>query len=306
MLMSAARIRYLVVLVPGTVLTVALLWVYWPILYILSQRWLTDPQYSHGFLIPLFALFLLWQRRERLLTSAYQPSWLGIPVLAVAGAMQLAGGYYYSPWLEQVSLLPAIAGLALVIGGRAALAAGWPALAFLLFMVPLPGRLDKALTGPLQRVATLASTNVLQTLGFFAQAEGNVIVLRDYELGIVEACSGLRMLMVFLATAVGVALTVRRSLKQRVIVVLSAVPIAVLCNVIRITTTGIMHDTVGHEVANLVYHNLAGWLMAPLALAFLGLELLILGRLFVIEPEVSPQVVRPWQSTTAGTSAMNA
>src|SRR5262249_3698861 len=163
---------------------------------------------------------------------------------------------YYSPWLEQVSLLPALAGLVLAAWGRPALAAAWPALAFLFFMVPLPGRLDKALAGPLQRVATLASPNVLQTLGFFAQSEGNVILLSDYELGVVEACSGLRMLTVFLATSAAVALLTPRSVRQRVIIVLSAVPIALLCNVIRITATGVVHETVGHEVANLVYHHL--------------------------------------------------
>ena len=169
----------------------------------------------------------------------------------------------------------------MAVWGWSTLRVAWPALAFLLFMVPLPGRLDKALAGPLQRVATLASVNVLQTFGLFAQAEGNVILLSDYELGIVEACSGLRMLIVFLATSAAVAMMMRRSPLQRVLVVLSAVPIALLCNVIRITATGVAHETVGHSAANLVYHDLAGWLMIPLALAFLAIELALLRRLFV-------------------------
>jgi exosortase len=295
------------VLVPGAVLTAALLWAYWPTMRALADRWLTDPQYSHGFLVPLFAALLLWQRRERLRAAPRRPSWMGVPLLVAAGAMRLAGGYYYSPWLEQVSLLPAVAGLVVTAGGRAPLAAVWPALAFLLFMVPLPGRLDKALAAPLQRVATLASTNAIQTLGFFAHSEGNVIVLGDdYELGIVEACSGLRMLTVFLATAVAVAATARRSLRQRVIIVLSAVPVALLCNVIRITATGVLHETAGHEAADLVYHNLAGWLMAPLALVFLGAELLVLGRLFVAVPDAPPPAVPPWHPAAVGTNATSA
>jgi exosortase len=155
-------------------------------------------------------------------------------------------------------------------------------------MVPLPGRLDKALASPLQRIATLASTDALQTFGFFAQAEGNVILLEDYELGIVEACSGLRMLMVFLATSTAVAMMIQRSLLQRILVVLSAIPIALFCNIVRITVTGILHETAGHEVANLVYHNLAGWLMAPLALLLLGAELLIFRRLFLPVGQVLP------------------
>src|SRR5262249_39305423 len=154
----------------------------------------------------------------------------------------------YSPWLEQVSLLPALAGTCLALAGWAALRAVASALAFLVFMFPLPGRLDRALAGPLQTVSTLASTNALQTFGLFAQSEGNVILLRDYELGIVEACSGLRMLMTFLATSTAVALLLHRSLAQRLLVVVSAVPIALLCNIIRITTTGVLHETAGHEI----------------------------------------------------------
>jgi exosortase len=288
------------VLLPGTVLAAVLLWAYWPVMSGLAERWYDDPQYSHGFLVPLFAAFLLWRRRDRLLAARRAPSWLGVPLLLTAGLMRVIGGYYYSPWLEQMSLLPALAGLTLVAWGSAALAAAGPALAFLIFMVPLPGRLDKALAGPLQQAATLAATNVLQTLGLFAQSEGNVILLSDYELGIVEACSGLRMLTVFLATSAAVALLMQRSLRQRVIVVLSAVPVALLCNVTRIAVTGVMHETVGHEIANRVYHNLAGWLMAPLALACLAAELLILGRLFITEPEAPLSPAQPRRTAIPG------
>jgi exosortase len=263
------------------VLGAACLWAYWPTLLGLAHIWATDPQYSHGMLVPLIALVLLWRRRDRLASISLRPCWYGAPFLAVAAVMQATGAYYYSPWLEQMSLLVALGGLCLSLGSWALVRAVAPAGAFLLFMVPLPGRFEKILAGPLQQISTLASTNALQTFGFFAQSEGNVIILSDYELGIVEACSGLRMLMVFLTISTAVALLVRRPLSQRLLIVASSVPIAVLCNVLRITTTGVMHETVGHELANQVYHGVAGWLMAPMALAFLGLELLIFRRLFI-------------------------
>jgi exosortase len=275
-----ARPRRLPRLLAAAGLAAVALWAYWPTLEGLAQRWSADAQYSHGFLVPLFAAFLLWRRRGELAAAPARPTWWALPFFAAAAALHLTGGYYYSPWAEEISLLPALAGVVLAVWGWRALRLAAPALAFLLFMVPLPGRLDKALAAPLQRVATLASVNVLQTFGFFAQAEGNVIVLSDYELGIVEACSGLRMLVVFLAASAGVAMIMRRSVLQRALVVLSAVPIALVCNVLRITATGVAHETVGHDAANLLYHDLAGWLMAPLALAFLGVELLLLRRLF--------------------------
>jgi exosortase len=272
--------RRLDLLLAGGLAAVAL-WAYWPTLAGLVYRWAEDAQYSHGFLVPAFAGYLVWRRRKELAGRAGRPSWWALPFFAVAACSLLAGAYVFSSWAEQISILPALAGIVVAVWGWRALKLCSPALAFLLFMVPLPGRVDGMLVAPLQRVATLASANALQTFGFFAQPEGNVIVLPDYELGIVEACSGLRMLVVFLATSVAVAMLVRRSALQRTLIVLSSVPIALLCNVIRITATGMAHETVGHAAANLIYHDLAGWLMAPLALASLGIELALLRRLFV-------------------------
>jgi exosortase len=263
-------------------LLTATLWAYWTTLTGMADVWTEDAQYSHGYLVPLFALALLWSRRREFAASVLQPTWWAVPFLLAGTGMQLAGGYIYSPWLERVSLLPTLTGVCLGAAGWRALRLTWPAILFLVFMIPLPGRLEKALASPLQHVATLASTNALQTFGFFAQADGNVIVLKNHQLGVAEACSGLRMLVVFLATSTAVAVVIRRPCLQRTFIVLSSIPIAVLCNVIRITATGILHETAGHDLANKVYHNLAGWLMAPLALVFLWVELLVLRRLFLV------------------------
>jgi exosortase len=277
--MDAGRTRHTWQLLAVVGFGAALFWTYWPTLTALVKVWLTDSASSHGFLVPVFSAAMLWARRADWSALEPRPSWLGVPLLVAAGVMHAVGGYYYSPWLDQMSLIPALMGICLSLGGPRSLRLAGPAVAFLVFMFPLPGRLERSLAAPLQTVATLASTNVLQTFGFFAQAEGNVIVLSDYELGVVEACSGLKMLTVFVATCTGVAVLIRRSLLQRLIIVASAFPIAILCNVIRISSTGMIHETLGHETANLVYHGVAGWLMAPLCLMFLGIELFVLRRL---------------------------
>jgi exosortase/archaeosortase family protein len=93
------------------------------------------------------------------------------------------------------------------------------------------------------------------------------------------------MLMVFLAVSTAVAILLRRSLKQRLLIVASAIPIALLCNIIRITTTGVMHETAGHDIANRIYHDVGGWLMPVLALGLLGVELLVFRRLFIQEAD---------------------
>jgi exosortase len=264
----------------------ALVWAYWTTLGDMAQRWARDPQYSHGYLVPGFALLLLWLRRGRL-TGDVAGSWLGWPVLALGLTLRLVGGFYYFVWLDDVSLLPCLAGLVILLGGRTGWRWAWPAVAFLVFMVPLPHRVSVSMASPLQDFATTTSTFLLQTLGFPALAEGHVIRLNEVEIGIVEACSGLRMLVIFFALSTGVALLIRRPLWEKLVLVFSAVPVALAVNVIRITVTGILHETVGSAWANAVFHDLAGWLMMPLALAALGLELQLLKRLF-LEPPPNP------------------
>jgi exosortase len=204
--------------------------------------------------------------------------------------VQLGGAYYSYEWFEAAALLPELAGLALLLGGRAALRWSGPSIAFLIFMVPLPYRLEGALSHPLQRVGTVASTYALQTLGLPAVAEGNVIHIDDISIGVVEACSGLGMLFTFIAMSAGVALVVRRPALDRAVILLSAAPIAVAVNVLRIATTGVLHRVASHELADRVFHDLAGWLMMPAALGLMAAELWLLSRLLV---EPAPAAANP-------------
>jgi exosortase len=266
----------------------------------LQRTWATNPQYSHGYLVPIFAAYLLWSRRARLDRSLAQPSLLGLPLLALGLAMRLWGGYFYYTWLETFSLIPCIAGLVLTLGGLSAWRWAWPAVLFLGFMIPLPYRVATSMSGPLQRLATITSTFVMQTCGLPALAEGNVILLNDAEIGIVEACSGLRMLVVFFALATAVAMVARRPLLDRLIVLFSAIPIALVANITRITATGALHEFTDSATANAFFHDVAGWFMMPLALVLLGLELKLLAALL---PVVPVEQFRPVRQPIARRSA---
>jgi exosortase len=272
----------------------ALLWAHWPTLSDLARRWTHDPQYSHGYLVGVFALYLAWSRRDCFDRAALRPSWWGLALLALGQALSLAGAYVFFDWLRVVSFLPSLAGICVLWGGWRALRGAWPALAFLVFMIPLPYRAEIALAHPLQRLATLASTYALQTLGYEAVARGNVIDLDGARIGIEQACSGLSMLLVFLALATAVAVVMRRPLLDRLIIVASAVPIALVANVVRIVVTGILHKTAGASLANLVFHDLAGWLMMPLALGLMWLELRLLSQVLIPARADGPIFVAPW------------
>jgi exosortase len=273
--------RFLLIALPLAGL--ALVWAHWTSLAEMAWRWSHDPQYAHGYLVPGFAAALLWLRRDRLASGRLGPSWWGAPILACGIITRLFGAYFHYVWLDAVSFLPCLAGLWLFLGGKTAWRWGWPAIAFLAFMVPLPYGFSLSMSGPLQHLATVASTFLLQTLGMPAVADGNVILLNEVEVNVVEACSGLRMLVVFFAFATAVALIVKRPLWERLSLVVSAIPIALVVNVLRITATGVLYELVNAQTAKLVFHDLAGWLMMPIALVILGLELQFLKRL-VIEP----------------------
>jgi exosortase len=264
----------------------AMAWTYAPAVLEMVDRWKVDPRYSHGFLVPLFSGFLLWYRRDMLDRSRLRPAWWGLPLLAAGMALELAGVRYHLGWFEGASLMLALAGLCVLVGGWPALRWAWPAIAFLFFMVPLPYRIERAVGQPLQSLATKASTYVLQTIGLPAVAEGNIVLLKDdIRVNVAEACNGLGMLMMFFAYASAAALIIDRPLLDRVLIVLSAAPIAVFANILRISVTGLLYVTSGSKLAQVVYHDLAGWLMMPLALGILWLELWLLSRLF---PEVQP------------------
>jgi exosortase len=276
-----------------SLLGLCLLWSYWPTLGELAGRWSHDPQYSHGYLVPVFALYLIWRQRRQLAEMPVQSSRWGLALVAAGAALRLAGAYVFFPWLDALSLLPVLAGVCLLIGGWPALRRCWPAIAFLAFMLPLPYQLQTALAQPLQRTATLASVYLLETLGLPAVARGNIILINDTRIGVVEACNGLSMLVTFFALSTAVVLLIRRGLAERAAVLLGAIPIAVAANVLRITVTAILMETVGADAAGVFFHDLAGWLMMPLGLAMMGLELLIVRCLLVEDRTKEPGIEPP-------------
>lgn len=268
-----------------------LLWSYWSTFAVLSERWNADPLYAHGFLVPLVAVGIVWWRKDQLKNVAFEPSvLLGLPLLGLGIGLRLAAARLYLEWFDGLSLVPCVAGLVLLLGGRPLLKAVWPAVVYLVFMVPLPFRLEGIASGPLQSLATQASTFSLQLMGFPAGAEGNVITINEARIGVAEACSGLRMLVVFFAATAAVALCSTKPLWERAVVLLSAIPIAVFCNVTRITVTGVLFETVGSATAKAFFHDFAGWLMMLLAVALLKVELWFWANVLIDPParEVVP------------------
>ena len=291
--------------------TPLLLWAFFPTLNFLYGKWVSDPQYSHGFLVPLFSLYLLG-RLSRVELPAGSPQVakhvLGLkfialylvsrlhlakgvigrpmPVIASIGLMivmgmrWLAGGMMFHQ-LDALALLVALFCIALAIGGFRLMRAVWPAIIFLLFMMPLPYELERNVGGPLKLFATEASTFLLQTIGYPAISEGHVILIDEVRLGVVDACSGLKMLVTFAAFAVGAVLLTDRSRFEKLLILAGIVPIAVASNVLRITATGIAYTMFDDHKFCEQLHDYFGYVMMPVGLGLLAGELWMLTRLVI-------------------------
>lgn len=251
--------------------------VYFPLLKYSYGQWLL-PDYSHGFLVPAFAVYLAWKWKVWAPTEIAWPDPMGLAFIVGGALLFLAAGFFNigKEWLQGASLVLNLCGATLLLGGPAALRWLWPSLAFLLFMFPLPYEVEHTLGWPLQKIAAVATEFVLQTIGYSTYREGMILHCQDHVLEVKNACNGLSMLLTFFTLSAAMAIVIKRPWLDRIIIVLSAVPIAILANVVRIAVTGVLYNEAGKELGDRVFHDFAGWMMMPLALGMLLIELKIL------------------------------
>jgi len=282
------------VLMAWLVVAAAFYWFHRASIDHLFRTWQTEEDYGHGFVVPLFSLALLWLRRDMLKSCTGKGSWLGLAILAVWAALRSVAVYFNYASVPEYSILVFLTGVALFVGGWPALRWSWPAIAFLFFMIPLPGAVQGAASQWLQGIAARMSGYVIQTLGIPAIVEGHVIQLSDASkpLDVAAACSGLRMLMLFFAMCVAMAFVVRRPLWEKLVLVVSAVPIAVASNVLRIVLTAVfceavhlwpsMFQSLNIENPQEIIHNWVGYVvMMPAGLLLLWAEMALLSKLMV-------------------------
>lgn len=272
-------------------LTLLMSWAYLNSMEKVAQAW-KSPQYSHGYLIPVFAAVLLFIGKKSFIKDV--PSWqqyTGIGIVLVATLIRIYSSQMAIFTIDRMMLIPSLLGILMVLGGLPAMKWSFFPVMFLGFMYPLPTFVERGLLNPLQSLATKISHYALETLGIECFTEGNRIMLDGIEMGVVDACSGLRMLTIFVALSVAIAIILTsRPLWERLIIVFSSVFIALAVNSIRITLTGIAYHSIGNEselvrVINMFAHNFAGWIMMPMAMGLLFLEYQILSKL-IIEEEV--------------------
>lgn len=245
-------------------------WLYAPLAIRLATQWWQDPNYTHGFFVPMFSLFLLWERRAKLAALRSEPAWSGLVILLFALFALVMGTITGGFFLYRISLLLFIAGLVVFLAGWKHLAAISFPLAFLVLMIPSSTLLDQ-IAFPLQIIASKTASFLLMLAGVPTVREGNIILLPTARLEVAEACSGIRSLFSLITLTIIYGYLAETKIGVRVLLTLMAVPIAVLANALRIAVTGLVVENWGLESAQGTLHLLSGWLIfaGSLALIFL-------------------------------------
>ena len=253
------------------VLVVLIGWLYSSILYHLVGQWWQDPNFSHGFFVPLFSAFVLWQDRSRLAAVPVTPSSWGLLIVVVALCVLILGVMGAELFLSRVSLLLLVAGLIIFFLGWNYFRAVLFPWAFLVLMIPIPAIVFNQITFPLQLLASKVAATVLPILGVPVLREGNVINLPAMALEVAEACSGIRSLLSLTTLAIIYGYLMEPRTSVRVLLALASLPIAVAANSFRIVGTGLLVQYWDPEKAEGFFHLFSGWLIFVISLLMLFL-----------------------------------
>jgi exosortase len=245
-------------------------WLYGPFALRMARQWWQDPNYTYGFFVPVFSLFLLWERRAKLAAIRIEPAWSGLLILLFALMTLVVGTIKSEFFLYRLSVLLLIAGLVVFLAGWKHLAAISFPLAFLVLMIP-SSTLMEQITFPLQIIASKIASFLLMLAGVPTVREGNIILLPSAQLEVAEACSGIRSLFSLLTLTIVYGYMAETKIGVRVVLAVVAVPVSVFANALRIAFTGLMVEGWGVERAEGTIHALSGWFVfvASLALIFL-------------------------------------
>ncbi|MCU1222813.1 MAG: eight transrane protein EpsH [Edaphobacter sp.] len=255
--------------VPFAIIVVLLVAVYFRIAIKLFVDWYNIPDYSHGFLVPLFSVFLLWDKRKILNSTPVKQSWNGVVLIVLAIAVLILGVYGVDLFTSRISFVIMLAGLVWTLFGRAVLRELRFPLLVLLLAIPFPAIIFNQITFPLQLLASRLASQILPLLGVPVLQEGNVIQLPIMKLEVAEACSGIRSLMSLFTLSVFYGYFLEKTTRRRVLLALASIPIAVTANVARIVGTGLCVQYWDPQKALGFFHEFSGWVMFVISLGCL-------------------------------------
>ena len=253
----------------------------------LVRVWYVEPDWSHGFIIPLFCLYFLASNYQKLLKVRVKPAYSGLLLVLLGLALQTVAFWLRNNYGVYLGMIGLLFGMVLWLGGWQVIKVVWVPILFLIFAVNVPEMIYRNVAYAFQQFAAQASVLVLQLLGVQADMAGElgqaetVITMWDAsgsmrQLNVEEACSGMRLLMAFGALATAISYLSDRPAWERIVLIVSAVPVAILCNLLRVVITGVLYYLGYPEYAQGLFHTFTGLLMLiPAGLMYLGLAKLM-------------------------------
>lgn len=260
---------------------------YWYVIRGLVDAWSHDDNYSHGFFIVPLAAYFAWERRHRLARLPVRPSAAGLLVVIGSLMMLVAGILGAELFLSRLSLLGVIAGAILFL-------LGWPRLrvllfplAFMLLMIPLPAIIFNKIAFPLQLLASHVGEYGISAANIPILREGNVLILANATLEVAEACSGIRSLVSLFTLGIVFGYFADSRGWVRSVIALSAIPVAILANGLRVASAGWAAHYMGQAGVEGLFHEFSGWVVFVVAfLMMLALQRLLIR---VVPPRDLPQ-----------------
>lgn len=266
-------------IIPWALAAGLLLWLYAPQMVSMVRNWWLDPNYSHGFLVPLVSAGLIWRQRKRLAAIAAPGSAWGLLFVAAGLALLALGQLAQENYLQRISLIPVLWGLTLITWGWPVSGSVWFSFVYLSLMVPLPYVLYDSVAFPLRLLAAELAGSMLRLAGMAVFVDGNAIHLPYVMLDVVDACSGIRSLISLLAAGVIMAYLMLPNRWSKVLVVFLVLPVAVLSNALRVVVAGLLARYYGQAALEGVMHDTVGWAVFVFAFGVLIAITLGLGAL---------------------------
>jgi exosortase len=243
--------------------------VYYRVLAKLVVDWWQIPDFSHGFLVPIFAAYLVWAKRKTLVNTKVAPTWSGVAVVALGLVVLLLGVYGAELFLSRISLVILLAGLVLSFGGWHLLKELRFPLLVLVLAIPIPAIVFNEITIPLQILASKLASALLPLFGVPVLREGNIIELSAMKLEVAEACSGIRSLISLFTLAIFYGYFLEKSSLRRAVLAVASIPIAIAANAVRLLGTGLCVQYWDPDKALGFFHEFSGWVMFLVSLGCL-------------------------------------
>lgn len=227
----------------------------------MAINWMSDDNFSHGFLIPVISGFMIWKQRNKLVNTKMNPASWGILIVFIAMAMHIVGGISAEVFTMRTSMIVCICGTIIFLFGVQFFTDVMIPIMYLIFMIPIPKIIWNQISFPLQMMAAKSTSSIIQILGIVNLREGNIIHLSNTSLQVVDACSGLRSLTSMLALTAAFSYLSDLKRINKWLLFVSAIPVAIFLNIARLTITAIFSQIFEPEATKRLLHDISGFVI---------------------------------------------